>query len=72
MLSYAKGDYRALRYKFINSHDANVDISVEINRLELPLAVSQTTGASTTVLGVLVICACKVFFLCAFYDLAWT
>lgn len=34
----AKGDYRALSYKFIYSHDANVDVSVEINRLELPLA----------------------------------
>lgn len=35
---YAKGDYRVLSYKFIYSHDANVDVSVEINRLELPLA----------------------------------
>lgn len=38
MDAYAKGDYRALSYKFIYSHDANVDVSVEINRLELPLA----------------------------------
>ena len=32
-------DYpRTLDYKFIYSHDANVDVGVEINRLELPLA----------------------------------
>jgi hypothetical protein len=30
--------YKALQYTFLYSHDANMDVSVEINRLELPLA----------------------------------
>jgi phosphatidylinositol 3-kinase len=37
-------EYRLLEYKYFLSHDANVEVQAEINRLELPAAAAREDG----------------------------